>query len=52
VIMLSGSLEGDQGHDATEEGANAFLTKFLSASELLATVERVLNAVKPPPTSS
>ena len=27
------------GHDATEEGANAFLTKFLSSSELLATVE-------------
>ncbi len=45
VIMLSGSLEGDQGHDATEQGANAFLTKFLSASELLATVERVLKSV-------
>jgi two-component system chemotaxis response regulator CheY len=49
VIMLSGSMEGDLGHDATDEGANAFLTKFLSATELLATVERVLNDAKPRP---
>ncbi len=42
VIMLSGSLEGDMGHDAKAEGANAFLAKFMSPSQLLATIERVL----------
>ena len=48
VIMLSGSLEGDMGHDAKAEGANAFLTKFLSSADLLATVERVLNEPRRP----
>ena len=46
--MLSGSLEGDKGHDAKAEGANAFLTKFLSSAELLATVERVLSEPRQP----
>ena len=46
VIMLSGSMDGDKGHDAKAEGANAFLTKFMSSTELLATIERVLSDAK------
>ena len=38
VIMLSGSLEGDKGHDARPREPTRFFTKFLSSSELLATV--------------
>jgi DNA-binding response OmpR family regulator len=48
VIMLSGSIDDDQGHDATDEGANAFLTKFMTSADLLATVERVLSASQRP----
>jgi CheY-like chemotaxis protein len=43
VIMLTGSMQDDEGQEATQEGANAFLTKLLSAGTLLATVERVLH---------
>jgi CheY-like chemotaxis protein len=48
VIMLSGSLEGDKGHDAKAEGANAFLNKSMTSTELLETIERVLIGSKRP----